>query len=357
MCFGVLESILGTLRVITLASVTDMSGVEVTEWHNLLAGFKNNQEQLRTGVYRATGRLLDDSPAERVIVRRELEVFCAFDNPEDMFRFDWRELKQDSDKTIRPLFDGRYARARDRSLHHYEGHRDLSVEARGSPPRIMTFDIRALGLCYLSDFEKGTSLAKILDLYRAQTPDEVSGEGKGIFRVRWRLARDHRRTLWIDENCGFSTTRFEVVDGVRNDPLKEWDDPAIVSDTTWVKISDVWVVRTFSISQRLQSGRVTRYDLAFEWESVNEPVNESHFTVNGMSLPTGTYVLDSRLGKPIITAVVGRSTIPEVGIIESRENSLSTSSGRTTWVVLLSGGVILAVAGSLLVRRFWHRAS
>ncbi len=335
----------------------------------LWRGVQAHREQLQSGIFRADGRYLDDSPAEQVHVEKEVHVFCAFDYAEDLLRFD--RLQPDDSaaelaekdtgspdlskvRGLKGLWGGKYARGRDVSTYASEGDNQVSVRARDHalPPMVRVFDVRAIGLCYFSNLDRGTTLSELLELYKGQSPTEVLNDGKGISRIRWRLAADHLRTVCIDEQRGFTSIRLEVAGGaVKPGEEGDWASPTIVSDVSWIEVSGVWVPKTYHIENTLSSGRKCSYDLAFEWESVNKPIPYVLFTAEGFDLKRGTYIVDVRLGKPIITGAIGRNSVPEFGIIESRDEPPRRRNATATIWVLGSVAVLLVVGIVIGYRR------
>lgn len=98
-------------------------------------------------------------------------------------------------------------------------------------------------------------------------------------------------------------------------------------------------------------------DRAVYWKSVNEPVQDVLFTQQGFDLKKGTYLVDSTLGKPIVTGAVGRSSVPEFGIIRGRDVPKRSTTISATQVVAASTVVVILVIGGLLYRRVRSKAS
>jgi hypothetical protein len=368
-----MRSITACLSALVLLPGESLGGYVGAQDHSdetvefLWIGMKAHRQLLQSGIFRVQGRKIDDSPAEAARIERDVEVFCAFVYADDLLRFDRREPIRESRPSVEEMeaaagakltrqqllwYGGKYARSRDKSAHFIEGTNDAVTRPRDHPPvaRVMAFDVRALGLYYWYNLEAGTLFDEICNIYRSQKVSEVVIERPGVHRLRWRLSSEQRRTLWIDEQRGYTPVHLEVVDRLESNRSREWDDPTIVSDVTWVETSGVWVPKTYRIEEKLPSGRFTSYEFVFEWESVNEPVLEQLFTVEGFNLPKGTYLIDSRLGQPIVTGAVGRNSVPEFGILRSHHEP-PRNKAKPTVVVSVGVTVVLAVLGFLLYRR------
>jgi len=90
------------------------------------------------------------------------------------------------------------------------------------------------------------------------------------------------------------------------------------------------------------------YLLAFDWQSVNEPVPDKYFSHEDFQLADGTFVVESRSGESVILEEVGRDE-PDFGL----EDAGTPAEWDTGRIMIVVGNVLLvcAVVFFLLFRR------
>jgi len=275
-----------------------------------LHGMKDSRDRLTSGVFRATGREQRIGRSGSPEMDSPVEFFCAFDYEADLFRFerDVPAIRRNPEKEEKARVErekGLYIRTPKYSLHWTHEQSDMvkrqNVDAK--PPRPATpFDVRSLGLAFSLDVH--VSFPKQTRALSEDEVVEVAEEAQGICRVLWETDQPGTFvTAWFDQQQGHSPIRVEVRVGDLADlpaaPLQR-------AKTTWTNISDVWVPRTF-LSQYFDiDGELrSKVEVAFQWESVNEPVPEKLFTAAGMGLPPETRLVSYETGKPVVLGSVG----------------------------------------------------
>lgn len=304
----------------------------------IVQGMLYQREQLRSGVYRAHGRKVDDDPRWPGI-DGDVTIYCAFDLDEPRLRFDRVEPSLSAtDFDARPdevhdIVDGntalpstfatelvslewRYVRTADRSLVWCTDWPVVQVKRPDeSPPSgVAPFDVRALGLAYWMDFVKGYQFEELVESYKAETPVEIVRIPEAVFRATW-IRGGTRTVVWIDSEQGVSPIRLEVSErlpAATEDGSGNWSQPKLVSDVTWQAINGVWVPRTFSIEELHLAPRVMKYELTFDWESVNQDIPDEVFSEEGLELPERTVTVDDRLGEPVVTGLLAAPQAPGV---------------------------------------------
>jgi hypothetical protein len=162
--------------------------------------------------------------------------------------------------------------------------------------------------------------------------------------------------MWISEAQGFSPIRFEIrvpTFGERPDNNGDgWDDvPHSLSEVTWIERSGVWVPVSLRVETNFGPGgthRQVTQELAFDWESVNEPVDDELFTALAIAPSEDTELVDMRLGEPVSLGTVGQQAHPV---------PLVAAEGRASLRWVIAAAVAVAVAGLGLVALARHRAN
>jgi hypothetical protein len=318
----------------------------------VLKGMKDNRDRLRSGVFRAHGTRQQADESGKLQLNHPVAYYCAFDFAKDAFRFDGDDFEMIGSEGPPPSppkptrVKTIYADTPKENLFWY-GRTPYRLHSRrsGAAPDLVTtiFDVRCLGISYMADMqERFTPFTKLCDnlgLNGTEGITRVRAEADGVVRVDW--ARGYQSlmkdSVWFDEKRGYSPIRLEFRYGDYNSPIQE------KCETTFARVSDVWVPRTFVIERTPRGRMVKRLELAFEWESVNKPVSRSLFTADGLGLPRGTEILSLELGRPVILGYVGGSDAP------------APRTGVSTWVrgVLLGASLVaILTIAFLLLRRY-----
>lgn len=288
----------------------------------VFAGLQDSRERLKSGVFRAAGYLEETTEEPRL--KGEITVFGAFDFAHGLLRFDRlepmrvvRRFKEDGRKGRKKQgslelgqVGGRFVRTNNQSI---EWHKDSRVAAirparEKAPGHIRPFDVRLVGLTNWGTLDAGETWESLFpELQRRVTA--MVREGETFYRATWIYAEAGVKIdCWFDARQGFSPVRLEQ----RTRPVKnpgDWREASETGASTWAKVGEVWVPKTLS-QETKSSGGSSRREISFQWENVNQGVENALFTWQGMGLPKGTQVIDRRLGRIVPVGIVGVDLLP-----------------------------------------------
>jgi len=263
----------------------------------IVAGIRADRELVRTGEFSASGT------AKRVLPEGEswtgaVRISCAFDNPSDRIRFDRHEDFVESNNKRLPFSEGgQFIRTPDRHTRLKAGDGDVVITApkKFQPEWVKAIDIRTLGLAYYGDLERSTPFDAVMTSY-ASPAHSASREADGSYRIVWILPDMLlRRTIWVDPERGFWPTRLLLESGVKSNGEIAWTKETETHSLTLVNYLDVWLPRQLSIQAADRS-----LDLELDWTSLNTPIDDKVFTVDGFNLEGAKRVMNLSLGSPII---------------------------------------------------------
>ena len=291
------------------------------EFGLLMDGMRDARERLRSGIYRATGRLAVKTPTAG-LADGDCVLFCAFDDDKHWFRFDREqpvklpdaESKVDDDKPrqlVLRQMAGKFARTPEQTVYWDTDSANLTVSSPSDVSVLLglvhPFDVRTIGLLGWSGYQINTAFSDILQVLTSQKIISIISDGPSIFHITelFGEADFARRDLWIDANRGYSPIRLELRYKLQSGIAEEWPAPTVVSESTWNKTGEVWVPATFTFDEGTNSPHSVHQQLQFEWQSVNAPVDEQFFEPEGFDVDPDTIIVDRRLGKPIIIGKVG----------------------------------------------------
>lgn len=300
-----------------------------------LTALKDSRERLIAGIVRASGR------AQSGDYLRTIDFYNAFDVPAGNYRIDQTEtvLNGPNDPALLRGVTIRYAR-NEKSSTFSKARSSVTIDRpeRQPDPAFKTFDVRAIGILLYADFSLGTSFEELISHLMSQEITGFNRDAVGLCKITWEFgeSRELQRMLWLDASRGYSPVRQET--RYRKSEQDAWSGVKILSETTWREIDGAWVPQTYVLEDRFNV-RVKKYELAFDWESINEPVPEEVFSWEGFDLPIGTAIVDNRLGTPIQLGQVGGF----VGPTEAEAESI-TRTRIVIVVAALSVGVILLSA-------------
>jgi len=335
----------------------------------LLAGMKDGRDRLRTGVFKAQGRVVKQN-ARGDGVEGEVDIFSAFDYELGLLRFDrtepakWRVpgFKSAPSRTpaakkqapIPSIPDpslpvdivltkaiGKWVRTPSHTIRWVPPQdlgrvRSYTMIGIGPPNKspikeASPFDVRTLGLLYWHALAVGEPFDQIYGATVGRHYVEVDVESRGLHRIRSQDAQI-TTTTWLDETKDFAPVRLELryprAPGAAGRP----NEPVMVSEVGYEQVSGVWVPTSYRIEDHIGKGNQLSYEFTLVWESVNQPVPPVYFTAEGFGVPKGTNVIDDRLGKPIITG--------KLDVTPALPEFRPQSQGRFHWST-----VVAAVAG------------
>lgn len=287
----------------------------------IASGFRDAREHLNQFVWTATWEYSSTrGRGGPGTLTSSLKCWCDF--PAGRFRFDRKDTIARTVKSP-DLFEGvrenRYVRTPEQTIHAPIGIPGVcaTVDRPGADSRFETFDVRNVGIAMPQELP--LAYEKVLAFFwTQQTLLDISDE-EGLARLQFAVGEParFRRTVWVDEKRGFTPVRFECFQ--RSGPEEDWGPPRVVMHATWAMTNDVWVPELLE-SEDAVAGNSTV--VKFAWVSVNTRLDDNLFTYDGLGLDQGTTVADVRLGdKPIVVAVVGQSTPPQLRTQPSRSAS------------------------------------
>ena len=179
----------------------------------------------------------------------------------------------------------------------------------------------------------------------------VTDEGGGIRRLEAVDKDGFTYRYWSDEHSGFQivraeTTRKEDARRKRGLPIRILSD----SETSWMQKNGVWVPQ--SLSLRTEShGTTSRLQVSFDWQSLNEGVNDDDFRWETWNLPKGAFVVDQRLGRDRSIHLRDCSLPDEIEL----PAAAVITPGISRRLLILVNVVLLSFAAGWLLRSFLHR--
>ena len=350
-------------------------GAEADDPHDVLSflvtGLKAERQRLRQGVFRVHGVQIREDPAPVGKLEGPVEMLGAFDFDKGCYRFDRRAPSWKVEGKESELLDRKICRTPELSLHYNSRYARLEIH----PPDVLNphtltnitggyLDVRCVGIYSFGQLFKSLELEAVCERIPKKIGLETCvEESNGIFRLDWTPVQETHGTWWIDTSHGFTLIRKESRHRLPELGETEWRDPYQTHEVTWKQIADVWVPGSYRVFFQFELApeklpeppdykytprhRKFTYRYTFEWESVNEPVDEKYFDYEEFDLPDGTYVADARSGELRILDVVGKPLAVSRDLSEPPTSSWS-------WprvLALLASGLLLLLFGIFAWRR------
>jgi hypothetical protein len=300
-------------------------------YKQVVAGHLSSRSALRSGVWRATGKMKyrQTRDGQEEDVETEVRLFGAFDSEGGRVRCDRDEPQPPLAKGKRSVgiyphnHGGKYIKTPEFVANQRIGGSSVTVkDPSDNKPLSGTSPIavRACGSLNFHEMDLGMTLEEAFgkDGGRSETSvADVVEEPGGVVRITWTIGPTNicRRTIWFSQDRGYAPERFEECYRKRNAEGTALAEPPEYADAecaiavTWAKTADVWLPSTASIKQTLGArgppnrGESARtYSLSFKWESVNAPVADRYFTVEDFDDATvRPGIVDYRRGdQPVI---------------------------------------------------------
>jgi hypothetical protein len=314
------------LVVSTLAQINNQVGPvsgsrdDGREAHALLAKMKTSRDLLKSGTFRASGRLFTNRRSLGVQQPpSDFQIFSAFDLDKGLFRFDRTQdvIRQTGADSVPGVEIGKYVRTPELAItwiNPWEYKNRARATAVGiyqptlKPPiMISPVDVRSIGLSLWDDFRAGTPFTVCFEAWDKGSLIRVFPEANGVYRLRLersgRLGTYVPQTLWIDERQGFSPVRLSYIIPTGEPGLP--DQLLSECQVRWKDEAGVWVPVSLHFERRVRGHLNEFCALRFEWISVNEPIPPKLFTADGLDVPIGTQVVDHRAVPPHVGQVKG----------------------------------------------------
>jgi hypothetical protein len=318
------------------------------------AAMCNSRERLLRGKFRARfqqhhskGGSIDSSFVD--------EVRCSFDFSQDFFRVErLPQTSQDANSTVKSLgaqqqqdFRTRIYIRNDEYSANWQPVTGI-VDKKGPSEKpfawdiLRPFDPRLIGLFGFGGYTGkifGKDDARVLLNHYANDPTETKDVSAEIVKLTWRH-EDMRMSLWLDKSKRYSPVRLEHA----YEKPKEFI--CDVGETSWKFVNDTWVPSDMFVEWRHGSDEAERLEGQFDWQSVNQEIVKSEFTIEGLNLPIGTVVRDGRAGPQFVERVIGRD-----GIAQVEHKPLSSNVFPLRIVMIIVTAAIIVVLALLVIRQ------
>jgi hypothetical protein len=302
----------------------------------ILKGMQDSRQRLLSGVCRIRGTRKDIR--ESHTIEEGLDLFCAFNFPEGLYRFDRNAPTQDGITK-----GGRSIRTPEHIYYTY----GIDSEQLGGVMRdrvnsdtvghIAPFDIRTVGLFNFvgpywtktfDDFYQGLRKGKLA---------AFSEEGQGVYRLTWAFEQAQvLATLWLDSTKGYSWIRYEVAS-------QQVDSEKTVIETSWNEINGAWVPTAMRLTNDHWHGSRNEAEWTIEWESVNEAVPDEYFALSSFAPGRRVAVYSKELGDPVVVEYTDGSAPTGAPPVEQER--------RRWWIALTSTILLVLLVTAVLAVR------
>jgi len=310
------------------ALAADSFPTEPTELQRFaLAGWSDNCERWRSGEFRIAGHL--EISDEQSPIDGPLEIYSAFNVEAGLLRFERREPiwlapaqgskeSQDANTPLRlGQRGGKFVATPEKNIvWRLDGHfASVARAGRIDEPVIVPFEIFLIGSQSWDGMDSAyyqyPDWKACIEKWRSSPVTEAVVE-EGLIRLTWihtgdeKSRVDDRQDLWFSPNQGFCPVKYSLkLRSLKN--KRDWSDvkPREWSETNWAKKGDVWAP-TYCRQDVFGSSPKSR-ELQFEWLSVNQPISDERFTLEGLEYPQQREHVDHRLGKPVSVQPIERA--------------------------------------------------
>lgn len=248
----------------------------------------------------------------------ELKFYSVFDVPRGGYRIDKTERRVVHRDAGRPRVNGNPMSQRRTQLTQWVTTPQMNIQVYPampeSPPTYLVagplaadamtskmrayqlfrplLDVRSLPLVsfshlHLLDEDYHTLLQRLVEDYEVVQTEALAGQRTRVtMRLKRPAARGYLHRFEASEAAGGMITYREIVPVEAPDAAIEW------SRISWKQMSDVSVPVSYQALRR-RPGEVVLLQMLFHWQQVNEPVDESVFTVEGLELPAEAQQVES----------------------------------------------------------------
>jgi len=331
----------------------------------LVNGLKNDRQRLRRGIFRIHGERIREDPPPVGKLEGPVQMLGAFDFEQGCYRFDrqgpsWKVIGKESD-----VLDRKMCHTSELSIHYNNRYSRIEIHPPDTvnPSTLVDtegyLNVRCVGVYAFGQLFKSLELEPMCQQL-LETPgiESCVEEGDGVYRVDWMVSERKHISRWIDTKRGFTPIRMESRYRLPELGETQWRAPFQTHEIKWTQIADVWVPASYQIFYRMELPpekdpeppdykytpryRTFHCEYAFEWESVNEPVDEAYFNYEGFDLPDGTKIADARAGELRVLGVIG--TRDRAVAERDLSNPLkSTTTSRRVPTLLIINGLALII--------------
>ncbi len=337
-----------------------------------LIGLLDGRQRMISGELRATGR---ESTPGSVDGDSATEFHAAFDDATGRFRFDRKgqerlfvAIYSGGGKTPKDLmsrgewktekFEAKFIRTPERDL-DWSTKDVVEVHAKAATEEGIAakpFHVNTLGIITVRGNAKFWTCDQLIGIFQSQRVVGVSKEAGEVLKISWIFGPGDtlKRLLWIDAARDYAPIRMQLLE--RRDASNEkWSAPIVDAEVHWSRQNGIWVpVHSQEKFASMQQKQRAIYELQIEWLKVNEELDPSLFTSEGLNLPHFAMVVDDRLGKRIVTEKLGPHSAA-INAHSDGSNETDLAVRRSPWVriLIIVNALILAVAVVFLLYRRW----
>lgn len=234
---------------------------------------------------------------------------------------------------------------------------DTAMSGRGDDPP----DLQCLGVANSGEWYRRLSLASMEKFLLDPKHEITVGEADehGHVKVVWRGALDpNMKGRWTREvviDTSRSYLPLAMLEGVTrennlpSEPRDGGSSSLFTVDYTatfeWTNVGGTWVPRRWNYKEFSgeQGGEYT-----FQWKSVNKPLSKDVFSLDSLSLPKGTLIVNNVTGQSFIEKTVGG--MPAASGHDTVQ--LVPKEGMATWLLILNISCIIVIVFLIAYKRY-----
>lgn len=346
------------ILVPTFAPNEVVAGEEINTgaFEYLMRGMREERMRLTIGEFSAYGLYREVDPTHGNY-EGKLELYCAFDFPKKLIRFDRSMPSPIAAKEIngkRVANNPSVGQIAYRKTKIVIGPKEILSSQENSKALIVLnssqvemvqgkpFDVRSLALFHWGDLERFISFEELQKVLADHKPKSLVRDQEGLWRIVWEMF-GVERTLWVDEVNGFTPVRSETRIRIKNGKTVEWGPPRYISVVTWNRQEDVWVPTSFRLNNVPSTDNHMSFDVAFQWQTINGQLSDRLFDREGITGKERTLVVDRSTGKAIVVDVVNDdgNYAPWTETIASRSTVLLwIAAGNMLLLAMLIGFIV-----------------
>lgn len=282
-----------------------------------LNGILSERQKLQSGLYTIDGTHVVVPKGSAQPMSRHISLFSAFDanrlrldNAEEVFT-NAADLK---------VARRKYLRTTTESAVWLEDKGTTWVSKPDAPMvgKYLFLDPRSLGVTTFkyATAINGFMLEKTIQAYLTNGRDlSVVQSADGLAQLLFVSKFEHKQEelrLWVAADKGFTVTRLESRAGAGDGEVIEWRVRE-TANVSWKQVDETWVP-TFCEMKEIRRDGEQSLTLTFDWQSVNQDVDSSYFTIAGFDqAPTTATVIDATGPNPIVVHDPREARIEYIG--------------------------------------------
>lgn len=206
----------------------------------------------------------------------------------------------------------------------------FTVASNSDVPRtIRRFDISALGLYGILEFNKGLELGELVKGYQKAKLYKIITLSDSVKRIEFLYDNPSTSLAWaidINPEQGFTCVGSQLTETSKRDGKVTIPQKSTVS---WTLNSGVWVPTEFAMESIV--GKTTSIlQFTFEYASVNTDVDDKRFLLESIPLPEFGAIIDNSGAKPVVA---------RAPYISKQNANLPTARSRILAIVAVCGAI------------------